>query len=38
MRHRIASLAFEMMGSAAICGVAYIAEVLIGHRHRDVRP
>ncbi len=39
MRHRIASLALEMMGSAAVCVFVYLAEVLIGaRRRRTIRP
>ncbi len=40
MRHsRLSTLIVEMVGSAAICGVAYAAEVLIGNRRkRLVRP
>lgn len=36
-RHnRLTSLLIEMAGSAAICGVAYAAELLIGaHRRRS---
>lgn len=35
MRHsRLSSLIVEMVGSAAICGVAYAAEALIGARRR----
>lgn len=37
MRHsRLLSLLIEMAGSAAICGVAYAAETLIGARRRRV--
>ncbi|HWE56131.1 MAG TPA: hypothetical protein VG435_11505 [Acidimicrobiales bacterium] len=31
---RLTSLIVEMVGSAAICGVAYAAEVYIGRRRR----
>ena len=36
--NRITSLLIEMAGSAAICGVAYAAEMLIGaHKRRASR-
>lgn len=39
MRHlRLSSLFVEMVGSAAICGVAYAAEMLIGARRRRANP
>ena len=40
MRHdRLSALLVEMLGSAAICGIAYAAEVLVGvHRRRAIRP
>jgi hypothetical protein len=34
MKHRITSLAVEMVGSAAVCGFAYLAEVLIASHRR----
>lgn len=37
MHHpRLNPLIIEMVGSAAICGVAYVAEALVGVRRRRV--
>ncbi len=39
MRHsRLSSFLVEMAGSVAVCGVAYLAEALVGaHRRRALR-